>query len=320
MLTFPSLEIANVPGTFAPFATFTVYGIIAAVSKDKTLLSSQAFTSLSLITLVTNPLLKFIQSVPSLKEAMACFDRIEDYFLKPIAHSRHFSSLSDECNQNTIELVVNPPKLNDGVVIAFNNANIAWAKEGDHHLHNINLSVRQSGITMVIGPVASGKSTILQTVLHETVVKAGEAKVTTSESQIAYCAQVPWIINASIRENIILGSEYNSDWYEYSTSVCGLKADLQKMPGGDSIEAGSNGVCLSGGQKQRIALCRAIYSRAKLLVLDDVFSGVDAHNVSLISNGLFSQGGYFRSAGITVLLATHTGELPESFYLGSYND
>ncbi|KAJ6002428.1 hypothetical protein N7451_004975 [Penicillium sp. IBT 35674x] len=282
---------------------------LSAVSKDKTLLSSQAFTSLSLITLVTNPLLKFIQSVPSLKEAMACFNRIEDYLLKPIAHSRQVSSLSNESNEDAIELVVKPPKSNDGVVIAFNNANIAWSKEGDHHLHEINLSIRQNGITMIIGPVASGKSTILQTVLHETVVKAGELKVTTSESQIAYCAQVPWIINASVRENIILGSEYNSEWYDFSTSVCGLKADLQKMPGGDLFEAGSNGVCFSGGQKQRIALCRAIYSRAKLLVLDDVFSGVDAHNVSLISNGLFSQGGYFRSAGITVFVATHTESL-----------
>ncbi|KAJ5928177.1 ATP-binding cassette transporter [Penicillium verhagenii] len=263
---------------------------LSAVSKDKTLLSSQAFTSLSLITLVTNPLLKFIQSVPSLKEAMACFDRIEDYVLKPVAHSRHIGSFSNDSNRDAIELVVNTPKPNDGTVIAFENADIAWSKEGDHHLHDINLSVRKGGITMIIGPVASGKSTILQTVLHETVVKAGEAKVTTSVSQIAYCAQVPWIINASIRENIILGSEYNSEWYEFSTSVCGLKADLQKMSGGDSFEAGSNGVCLSGGQKQRIALCRAIYSRAKLLVLDDIFSGVDAHNVSLISNGLFSQG------------------------------
>ncbi|KAJ5949963.1 ATP-binding cassette transporter [Penicillium verhagenii] len=308
-LLIGEIALSNVPATFAPFATFTVYGIIAAVSKDKTLLSSQAFTSLSLITLVTNPLLKFIQSVPSLKEAMACFDRIEDYLLKPIAHSRHIAGFYDESNQEAIELVVSPSKRNDGIVIAFENADIAWSKEGDHHLHDVNLSVRQGEITMVIGPVASGKSTILQTVLHETVVKAGEVKVTTSESQIAYCAQVPWIINASVRDNIILGSEYNSEWYEFSISVCGLKADLQKMPGGDSFEAGSNGVCLSGGQKQRIALCRAIYSRAKLLFLDDIFSGVDAHNVSLISNGLFSQGGHLRSAGITVLLATHTEPL-----------
>jgi ABC-type transport system involved in cytochrome bd biosynthesis fused ATPase/permease subunit len=203
--------------------------------------------------------------------------------------------------------------LNDGVVIAFKNANIGWSKGGDHHLHNINLSVRQSGITIVIGPVASGKSTTLQSVLHEIVVRASEVKVTTSESQIAYCAQVPWIVNASVRKNINLGSEFNSEWSDFSISVCGLKADLQKMPGGDSFQAGSNGVCLSGGQMQRIALCRAIYSRSKLLVLDNVFSGVDAHNISLISNGLFSQGGYFRSAGITVLMATHTGELPFSF-------
>lgn len=121
---------------------------------------------------------------------------------------------------------------------------------------------------------------------------------------------MPWISNSSVRENIILGSQFNPEWYEFATSACGLKMDLQKMPGGHSFQAGSNGLCLSGGQKQQIALCRAIYSRAKLLVLDDVFNGVDAHNVNLISNGLFSQGGYLRAAGITVLLATHIGKLP----------
>ncbi|KAJ5626822.1 ATP-binding cassette transporter [Penicillium herquei] len=303
------IALSNVPSTFAPFATLSVYGIIAGLSKDETLLSNQAFTSLSLITLVTSPLLKFIQSVPSLKEAMACFDRIESYCLEPIIPPRKADSFSSESEENAIELVVSAPKSNNGVAITFNNATISWSKEGDHHLHDIKFSVRQGGIVMIIGPVASGKSTLLQTILRETVVQAGEVKLTTSQSQIAYCAQVPWILNASVRENIILGSEFNSEWYEFSTSVCGLKADLQRMPGGDSFQAGSNGVSLSGGQKQRIALCRTVYSRAKLVLLDDVFSGVDAHNVSLISNGLFGQRGYFRSAGITVLLATHTEPL-----------
>ncbi|KAJ5716375.1 hypothetical protein N7493_008286 [Penicillium malachiteum] len=283
------IALSNVPSTFAPFGTLTVYGIIAGLSKDETLLSSQAFTSLSLITLVTSPLLQFIQSVPSLKEAMACFDRIQGYCLKPVVYLRQEVSLSNESDQEAIEFVVNPPKSNNGVAIAFHNATVSWSKEGDHHLHDINLSVRQREIVIIIGPVASGKSTILQTILQETILRAGEVKITTSGSQIAYCAQVPWILNASVRENIILGSEFDPKWMNFRHR--------------------SNGVCLSGGQKQRIALCRAIYSRAKLVIMDDVFSGVDAHNVNLISNGLFSQRGYFRSAGITVLLVTHTEPL-----------
>ncbi|KAJ5737499.1 uncharacterized protein N7483_002624 [Penicillium malachiteum] len=241
-----------------------MYNYITTLRKAE-LETSKRFQKLLIveIALVTNPLLKFIQSIPSLKEAMACFDRIEGYCSKPIVHSIQTSSLSKESNKDAIELVFNPPpppKSNNGVAIAFNNATISWSKDGDHHLHGISLSV-------------------------------------------------PWILNSSVRENIILGSELNSEWYGFSTSVCGLKADLQKMPSGDSFQAGSNGVCLSGGQKKRISLCRAIYSRAKLVILDDVFCGVDAHNINLISNGLFSQHGYFRSAGITVLLVTHTEPL-----------
>ncbi|GKZ27194.1 hypothetical protein AbraCBS73388_003838 [Aspergillus brasiliensis] len=77
------------------------------------------------------------------------------------------------------------------------------------------------------------------------------------------------------------------------------------MPGGDLYRAGTDGLSLSGGQKQRVALCRAIYSRKRLVVLDDVFSGLDSNNIGTIAARLFGPDGYFRKTGMTVLLATH---------------
>ncbi|KAI2847870.1 hypothetical protein CBS12448_9223 [Aspergillus niger] len=117
------------------------------------------------------------------------------------------------------------------------------------------------------------------------------------------------ISNRLVRQNIILGSLFDPKWYEVATWACGLKDELSNMPGGDLYRAGANGLSLSGGQKQRIALCRAIYSRKRLMVLDDVFSGLDSKYTSMIATRLFGPNGYCRRYGVTVLLATHTDEI-----------
>lgn len=68
---------------------------------------------------------------------------------------------------------------------------------------------------------------------------------------------------------------------------------------------GSAGISLSGGQKQRLALARALYARKELIIIDDVFSGLDASTEDHICASLLGKDGLFRMMGITVLLATH---------------
>jgi hypothetical protein len=77
-----TMYLANIPTTLAPFTTFLVYEIIAAVKKDETVLSAQAFASLSLISLLTSPLLTFCQALPTFFQAVSCFDRIDAYLSK----------------------------------------------------------------------------------------------------------------------------------------------------------------------------------------------------------------------------------------------
>ncbi|GKZ49573.1 hypothetical protein AbraIFM66951_002142 [Aspergillus brasiliensis] len=300
------IVISNVPADFAPFATFAIYTIIAVVKDDKTLLSSQAFTSLSLISLVTNPLLNFIQAIPSVRQAMACYLRIEEYFEKEtgMLTTRTVSPTPSVTSDNiAVELQSLQPKSEIEIVpISFERANIAWSQSGECKLHDITLCVKP-GVTMLIGPVGSGKSTLLSSILGETVVKSGDMRV--ADRQVAYCSQVPWIANETVRQNIILGSPFDSKWYDFAIWSCGLKEELSNMPGGDLYRAGTDGLSLSGGQKQRVALCRAIYSRKRLVVLDDVFSGLDSNNIGTIAARLFGPDGYFRKTGMTVLLATH---------------
>ncbi|PYH61790.1 uncharacterized protein BO96DRAFT_380174 [Aspergillus niger CBS 101883] len=286
------IVISNVPTDFAPFATFAIYTIIAVATHHKTLLSSQAFTSLSLISLVTNPLLTFIQSVPAVRQAMACYLRIEEYCKKQteLHNTRTGSPAPSATNDGiAVELQsVQPKSESETTSFSFERADIAWSDTSENKLHDITLRVG-SGITMLIGPVGSGKSTLLSSLLGETVVSSGDVRV--ADSQLAYCFQVSWILDDTVRQNIILGSLFNSKWYEVATWACGLKDELSNMSGGDLYRAGANGLSLSGGQKQRIAL------------------GLDLNNTSMIATRLFGPGGYCRRYGVTVLLATHTEHL-----------
>ena len=86
---------------------------------------------------------------------------------------------------------------------------------------------------------------------------------------ISYISQKPWIINATIKENILFGNKYDSEAYEEALKAGCLEADLNSLAKGDETEIGEKGVNLSGGQKARVALARAIYSDNDIYLLDD---------------------------------------------------
>lgn len=237
----------------APYATFAVYAIISVVRDDQTLLASQAFTSLSLISLMTSPLLMFVQAVPSFVQCIGCFERIESYLEeKPITNFLNDGQLTlghgpigtdKEKTEYADELSARP------AVISFQDAEIAWFPDSKAVLQDLNLEVGE-GITMIIGPVGSGKSALIKSILGEMNVMKGS--VYTPSRNIAYCPQIPWIVDNTIRHNITGGTEFDAAWYNFAVSACGLTDDFQSIPDGDMHVAGSRGASLSGGQKQRV--------------------------------------------------------------------
>ena len=97
------------------------------------------------------------------------------------------------------------------------------------------------------------------------------------EGGVGYVPQQAWVLNASVRENVLLGREYEQGWYREVLRCCALEPDLRALPRGDETEIGERGVTVSGGQKARLSLARALYGRPALLLLDDPLSAVDMH-------------------------------------------
>jgi ATP-binding cassette, subfamily C (CFTR/MRP), member 1 len=239
--------IANVPTDFAPFATFTTYAIISVVKTDGSLNMAQAFTSLSLISLLTSPLLTFCQALPSVVQTLACFGRIEEYILGKLESAEDATMATSA--EGLVELQEVDQSASDLPLISFANADISWSPETQDVLHDLNLDI-PAGITMLVGPVGSGKSTLLETIIGQTAVKRGS--MASKLSKVAYCCQTPWIMDDTIQENITGGTDFDSSWYQFTLSACGLEADMKAIPRGDMHRTGSKGVSLSSGQKQRV--------------------------------------------------------------------
>jgi ATP-binding cassette, subfamily C (CFTR/MRP), member 1 len=234
----------------APLATFAVYAIIPMSSEDENLMSAKAFASLSLISLVTFPLLNFCGALPNLVQAAACFGRIEEYLLmgRPSTTKEPWSTKPHLSSHVSLQILA-PTRKDEQPLLSFENADIGWSPDLGPVLQDISWHV-PAGLTAIVGPVAAGKSTLLWSMLDETMLFRGSMSPTLSG--VAFCAQTPWIMDDTVRENITLGMSFEETWYRFSMFCCCLEQDLALLPQGDQTVAGTDGSALSGGQRQRI--------------------------------------------------------------------
>ncbi|KAK5989200.1 ABC multidrug transporter B [Cladobotryum mycophilum] len=324
--SFRKLLIATVilslsPITLAPVVTFAIYVLMSVYWIHGSLLTAQAFTSLALITLLTTPVIIFIQVMPMVVQSVSSFDRIQEYCnytSDPIGDGRGKSGLVELRAESEINLLAEDDDAESSIlpashVIALHNQSFGWDKTSPPVLKNIEVVIKEEIITAIIGPVGSGKSALLNSMLGEMVSKSALSRPSTAvqkaTEQMAYCSQEPWLENATIRHNITSISPYNKKWYDEVVASCGLDADLKQLPRGDQTRIGSRGLNLSGGQKQRIALARAVYSKRRIAILDDVFSGMDAHTTDVVASRLIGRDGLFRKLHMTVVLATHNRKI-----------
>lgn len=138
--------------------------------------------------------------------------------------------------------------------------------------NNISFRIKHGEFVVIVGTIGSGKSSLLAALVGEIERLSGNVKL---GGNIGFCPQVPWIQNATLRNNIIFGKPFNPAKYDQVVQCCALESDF-KMLSGDATEIGEGGVTLSGGQKARVSIARAAYSDADILLLDDLLSAVDA--------------------------------------------
>lgn len=211
--------------------------------------------------------------------------------------------------------------------VAFEDASLAWPvddtdkvlEEDRFVLRNVTLSFPPGELSVISGKTGSGKSLMLAAVLGEVDLLSGSVYIPHPPSlsqrhdadanpsnwilpaSIAYVGQIPWIENATLRDNILFGLPFFQDRYDATLAACALTKDLATLADGDKTELGVNGVNLSGGQKWRVTVARALYSRAGILVMDDIFSAVDAHVSRHILESLDGE----LCRGRTRILVTH---------------
>lgn len=248
--------------------------IIAAIFFSDGLDIAQAFTALSIMSLITNPLALLLASWPILRASVACFDRVQafllleerqDYrtFLNEHISRNAFNHQIDQFihqerpSQESTELEVLPtPRWSAGsdaashIPINIGQDACFSYRDGRKILNAMNLQVPLGQLTVITGEVGSGKSSLLKAMLGELSISSGKVDIRTKT--IAYCDQTPWLNNTTIMENIIGNLPMEESWYSQVIEICGLTQDFRGLCEGDQMRVGSGGVALSGGQRQRV--------------------------------------------------------------------
>ncbi|GJJ68246.1 ATP-binding cassette, subfamily C (CFTR/MRP), member 1 [Entomortierella parvispora] len=294
--------------------TFGVYGLWGGPNFTPGKLTPQTvFVSMTLFGMLRGPIASLSDATTTTISVVVGTRRIQEFLL------------SEEVDEDEILRFRNPPQNPNDPSVLIQDASFTWADrsvdaqdEGsstehtglladfDGHpsepptLQNLDLAIPQGSLTAVVGRVAQGKSSLFSAIIGEMYKLQGKVQVC---GRIAFVPQQAWVINATLRENIVFGSSYDEEKYQQILFACGLLPDIAMLPGGDMTEIGERGINLSGGQKQRVSLARAAYADYEIYLLDDPLSAVDAHVDQHLWENLIGPMGLLRNK--TRILATH---------------
>jgi ATP-binding cassette subfamily C (CFTR/MRP) protein 1 len=288
--------IGFAPSMLGPMFTFAV--------TSRALDTTRVFTALSFLVLLTEPLSQIFQYVPFMIASLTCLTRIQTFLeeesyidFREDASPAQFQDESNESEKQSINQ-------DRSALIQVLDGSFGWEKE-KYVLSNLSFGVPVNSLTIVIGPTACGKSTLLKALLGETPIYDGRVLMERTARRIGFCDQTPFLTNASVKDNILGYSPFDEGRYNEVLEATMLLPDLALLPQGDLTKIGSNGVSLSGGQKQRVSMARALYSDSKLFFFDDTLSGLDADTEEQIFQRVFSPNGLIRRRNTTAVLCTH---------------
>ncbi|KAI6009305.1 ABC protein [Pisolithus marmoratus] len=270
------------------------------------------FSSLSLFQLLRQPMMYMPRALVAISDGASAIERLSDIFRAELITGK--TMIIDKFQEEAILILKSNIRRAPDVGRRGGNCG---SLRGDHtttgkeknelrkdmpifRVQGVDLAVPRGHLAAIVGPVGSGKSSLLQGIIGEMRKVSGHVSV---GGKVAYCSQTAWIQNTTLRENVLFGQPFDEERYWRVIELSCLLPDLEVLPDGDLTEIGERGINLSGGQKQRVNIARALYFNPEIVIFDDPLSAVDAH----VGKSLFEDTilGFLRSRGITVLLVTH---------------
>nr|XP_020860955.1 ATP-binding cassette sub-family C member 8 isoform X5 [Phascolarctos cinereus] len=313
---------------------------------------SVAFASLSLFHILVTPLFLLSSVVRSTVKALVSVQKLSEFLsseeIGKDQYSQHelpYKGQSSKSQAVPLKVVnrkrpsrddcrnfmghlqkLGPDEEPDDSCVRITGGFFTWTSDGVPTLSNITIRIPQGQLTMIVGQVGCGKSSLLLATLGEMQKISGEISwnsLPDSETgedssperetntgpdirkrgPVAYASQKPWLLNATVEENITFESPFNKQRYKAVIDACSLQPDIDILPHGDQTQIGERGINLSGGQRQRISVARALYQHTNVVFLDDPFSALDIHlSDHLMQAGILE---LLREDKRTVVLVTH---------------
>ncbi|XP_058808247.1 ATP-binding cassette sub-family C member 4-like isoform X2 [Phymastichus coffea] len=258
-----SLAFAVFTHRAALFCTIFVY-----VQLDHAMTADKIFSTVNYFMLVRMVMARFFPEAVFLgAEVNVSIKRIEEFLLRDEIDARQAL----------------PTKLIGDSAVSVKEVNASWgggSTSSVKHVGNVNLRIAPRKLYAVVGPVGSGKSSLLKLILGELQPTTGRVVVS---GEVSYASQEPWLFAGSVKDNILFGEAYDEERYDRVATVCALLEDLDQLPFGDKTLVGERGMSLSGGQCARVHLARAVYRDTDIYLLDDPLSAVDTR----VSKNLF---------------------------------
>uniref|UniRef100_A0A8C9ZMT0 ATP-binding cassette, sub-family C (CFTR/MRP), member 9 n=1 Tax=Sander lucioperca TaxID=283035 RepID=A0A8C9ZMT0_SANLU len=253
----------------AVLATFVVYHFINETGPTP----SEAFAALALFHILVTPLFLLSTVVRFAVKAMVSVQKLSEFLQS--------DEIGDDSWRNgDTSVSMEAGKKHLGVV---------GVNETIFFQLNVPLISFHSQLTMIVGQVGCGKSSLLLAMLGEMQTLGGSVywnsrlqdrnsylpvcllfpmmQPSKNRYSVAYATQKSWLLNATVEENITFGSPFNKQRYKTVIDACSLQPDIDLLPFGDQTEIGERGINLSGGQRQRICVARALYQNTNIVFL-----------------------------------------------------
>ncbi|CAG4978413.1 unnamed protein product [Colias eurytheme] len=267
--------------------------IIAFISFDNDLTAAKVFVIFSYYEMLKYTLVDFLPlAITFTLEAYVSVKRMEEFLVLPEVENQDGVDLvnidKEEVKSNGVFEKIgngqqayiksdsNLDQLKPDYLVSLKDFTVHWKNAEDEQLDrkipalaDINLTIKPETLTVIVGTVGAGKSTLIQAILKELTPSSGVMSV---RGNVAYAAQDPWLFDASVRQNILFGQDMDLRRYKQVLKCCQLKTDLEILPHGDKSVVHLYLVV----KRARISLARCVYQHADVYLLDDPLAAVDA--------------------------------------------